>query len=135
MSGLIHEARLRVRYAETDQMAVAYYGNYLIWFEVGRVEWCRAAGFNYRDMEREDGALLVVAAAKCRFKQPARYDDELGVRTWVLKARSRLIVFGYEVVNASTREVLCTGETTHLITGRDLKPCALPEKYKVMFGL
>jgi acyl-CoA thioester hydrolase len=132
---LVAEARLRVRYAETDQMGVAYYGNYLTWFEVGRVEWCKAAGFNYRDMEREDGAMLVVAEAKVRYKLPARFDDELGIRTWVLKARSRLIVFGYEVVKVETADTLATGETTHLITGPDLKPCSLPEKYRVMFGL
>ncbi len=134
MNGVV-EAKLRVRYAETDQMGVAYYGNYLTWFEVGRVEWCRAAGFNYRDMEREDGALLVVAEATVRYKRPARYDDELGIRTRVSKARSRLITFEYEVVNLETSQLLATGETTHLITGRDMKPCALPEKYRVMFGL
>jgi acyl-CoA thioester hydrolase len=132
---LVAEARIRVRYAETDQMGVAYYGNYLTWFEVGRVEWCKAAGFNYRDMEREDGALLVVAEAKCRYRLPARFDDELGIRTFVLRARSRLIIFGYEVLHVEAGQVLATGETTHLITGHDLKPRALPEKYKVMFGL
>jgi len=135
MNGLIAEARIRVRYAETDQMGVAYYGNYFTWFEVGRVEWCKAAGFNYRDMEREDGAMLVVAEAKCRYKMPARFDDELGIRTFILKVRSRLIIFGYEVRNIETGDLLATGETTHLITGSDLKPCGLPEKYRVMFGL
>jgi acyl-CoA thioester hydrolase len=134
-TGLIAEARLRVRYAETDQMGVAYYGNYLTWFEVGRVEWCKAAGFNYRDMEREDGALLVVAEAKCRYRMPARFDDELGIRTFLLKARSKLVIFGYEVLNIETGGLLATGETTHLFTGPDLKSRALPEKYKVMFGL
>jgi acyl-CoA thioester hydrolase len=135
MNGLIAEARIRVRYAETDQMGVAYYGNYLTWFEVGRVEWCKAAGFNYRDMEREDGAMLVVAEAKCRYKMPARFDDELGIRTFILKVRSRLIIFGYEVRNIETGDLLATGETTHLITGSDLRPCGLPEKYRVKFGL
>ena len=135
MTGLIAEARIRVRYAETDQMGVAYYGNYLTWFEVGRVEWCKAAGFNYRDMEREDGAMLVVAEARCRYRMPARFDDELGIRTFVLKARTKLVVFGYEVLNIETGALLATGETTHLITGPDLKPRSLPEKYRVMFGL
>src|SRR5258706_170665 len=85
MTSLVAEARLRVRYAETDQMGVAYYGNYLTWFEVARVEWCKAAGFNYRDMERQDGALLVVAEATCRYRAPARLDDELAVRTLITK--------------------------------------------------
>jgi acyl-CoA thioester hydrolase len=130
------DARVRVRYAETDQMGVVYYGNYLTWFEVGRVEWCKAAGFNYRDMER-DGALLVVAEATCRYRAPARFDDELVIRTSILRARSRLIHFGYEIRKFETDELLATGETTHLICtpGPDFKPRALPEKYKVMFGL
>jgi len=132
---LVNDAIIRVRYAETDQMGVAYYGNYLTWFEVARVEWCKAAGFNYRDMEREDGALLVVAEATCRYRAPARFDDEITIRTSVLRVRSRMISFGYEVLKKDTGELLATGETTHLITGHDLKPRALPEKYKVMFGL
>ncbi len=135
MTTLVNDAIIRVRYAETDQMGVAYYGNYLTWFEVARVEWCKAAGFNYRDMEREDGALLVVAEATCRYRAPARFDDEITIRTSVLRVRSRMISFGYEVLKKDTGELLATGETTHLITGHDLKPRALPEKYKVMFGL
>jgi len=135
VTSLVNEARIRVRYAETDQMGVAYYGNYLTWFEVGRVEWCKAAGFNYRDMEREEGALLVVAEATCRYRAPARFDDELAIRTFITKARSKLVGFGYEVRNTATQQLLATGETTHLITGHDMKPRALPEKYRVMFGV
>jgi acyl-CoA thioester hydrolase len=135
VTALVNDAIIRVRYAETDQMGVAYYGNYLTWFEVARVEWCKAAGFNYRDMEREDGALLMVAEATCRYRAPARFDDEIAIRTSVLRVRSRMISFGYEVLKKDTGELLATGETTHLITGHDLKPRALPEKYKVMFGL
>ncbi len=126
------DAMVRVRYAETDQMGVAYYGNYFTWFEVGRVEWCKAAGFNYRDMEREDGALMVVAEATCRYKSPARFDDELTIRTSIRRARSKLIVFGYEVRRDS--ELLATGETTHLVTGADLAPRALPEKYRALIS-
>ena len=73
------DTRLRVRYAETDQMGVVYYANYLIWMEVGRVEYCRAAGIRYRDMEDDDGILLVVAEANCRYLAPARYDDEVRI--------------------------------------------------------
>ena len=129
------ETAIRVRYAETDQMGVAYYGNYLTWFEVGRVEWCKANGFNYRDMEREDGAMLVVAEARCRYKAPARFDDELIVRTSLQRARSKLIAFAYEVRNASTGMLVATGETTHLVTGRDFRPRALPEKYRHIFSM
>src|SRR5258708_7383887 len=104
----IVEARIRVRYAETDQMGVVYYGNYLTWFEVGRVEWCKAAGFNDRDMEREDGALLVVAEAKCRYRAPARFDDEIAIQTRVSKARSRMVVFEYEIRNTENDILLAT---------------------------
>jgi acyl-CoA thioester hydrolase len=135
MTTLENEARIRVRYAETDQMGVAYYGNYFTWFEVARVEWCKAAGFNYRDMEKEDGALLVVAEAACRYRAPARFDDELAIRTFVTRARSRMIGFGYEVRKVETGELLATGETSHLITGPDLTSRTLPGKYRKMFGL
>ena len=135
MTPFENEARLRVRYAETDQMGVAYYGNYFTWFEVARVEWCKAAGFNYRDMEKEDGALLVVAEAACRYRTPARFDDELAIRTFVTRARSRMIGFGYEVRKVETGELLATGETSHLITGPDLTSRTLPGKYRKMFGL
>ncbi len=129
------ETTVRVRYAETDQMGVAYYGNYLTWFEVGRVEWCKANGFNYRDMEREDGTMLVVAEARCRYRAPARFDDELIIRTALQRARTKLIEFAYEVRNAATGEIVATGETTHLVTGRDLRPRSLPEKYRHIFSL
>src|ERR1017187_810746 len=87
------ETRLRVRYAETDQMGVVYYPNYLVWMEVGRVELCKALGFNYRDMENEDGVLLAVAESYCRSGAPARFDDEVIVKTWVDEANARIAVF------------------------------------------
>src|SRR5213593_184726 len=93
------ETTVRARYAETDRMGVIYYGNYFTFFEVGRVEWCRARGFNYRDMERDDGALLVVAEARCRYKAPARFDDLLRIRTRLKQARTSVIAFEYEIEN------------------------------------
>src|SRR5713101_5596870 len=92
-----HETRIRVRYAETDQMGVVYYANYLVWMEVARVEYCRALGFRYKDMELEDGVLLAVVEAHCRYLYPARFDEELIVRTWVDNANSRMVQFGYEM--------------------------------------
>ena len=80
---------LRVRYAETDQMGVVYYANYLIWMEVGRVEFCRAQGIRYRDMEGDDGILLVVAEANCRYLAPARYDDEVRIAHHARRSRLR----------------------------------------------
>ena len=85
------ETRLRVRYAETDQMGVVYYANYLVWMEVGRVELCKACGFSYRDMENSDGVLLAVAEAQCRYRAPARFDDEVIVKTWIAEANPRMV--------------------------------------------
>ena len=88
-SGVISESRVRVRYAETDQMGVVYHANHFIWFEIGRVELMRQLGFTYRDMERDHGCFIAVVDARCRYKAPARYDDEIIVRTH-LKKRPRV---------------------------------------------
>ncbi|MBI1789700.1 MAG: acyl-CoA thioesterase [Acidobacteria bacterium] len=131
----VHEARIRVRYAETDQMGIVYYANYLVWMEVGRVEYCKSVGFSYQRMEQEDGVLLAVAEAKCRYCYPARYDQEVVVRTWVQEAHSRLVRFAYEMRLAEDGRLLATGETKHLFCGRDLKPVRLPAKYRANFGI
>lgn len=124
---------IRVRYAETDQMGVVYYANYLIWFEVGRTDYCRQKGFAYRDMEKEDGLCIIVAEARCRYKAPARYDDEIAIRTCLRQVRRRLLVFGYEVYRLATDELLAEGETVHVITDFEGRPRALPEKYGDLF--
>ena len=124
---------LRVRYAETDQMGVVYYANYLIWFEVGRTDFCRKLGFAYREMGREDGLYLIVAEARCRYKAPARYDDEILVRTCLKETRRRVLIFGYEIYRQGTDELLAEGETVHVITDRDGHPRSLPEKYRDLF--
>lgn len=127
------ETTLRVRYAETDQMGIAYYANYLAWFEVGRTEWCRATGFTYREMEQQEGIYLMVADAHCRYKAPARYDDVLIIKTKVKSFKKRLIVFGYEVFSQASRQLLATGETTHTITDAEGHLRSLPEKYFKFF--
>lgn len=129
------ETHLRVRYAETDQMGVVYYANYLVWMEVGRVELCRAAGIRYRDMETDDDVLLVVAEANCRYLSPARYDDEIRIRTWIAAASPRLIRFEYEFFDVTTGTMLATGFTKHLFCGPGVKPRKLPEKYWPQFGI
>jgi acyl-CoA thioester hydrolase len=131
----VHETSLRVRYAETDQMGVAYYSNYFVWMEVGRVEYCKATGFRYRDMEEQDGVLLAVVGAECRYLSPARYDDEVIVKTWVEQANPRMIRFGYEMREASSNRMLATGETKHIFCGRDMKPVKLPVKYRALVGI
>ncbi len=127
------EARLRVRYAETDQMGVVYYANYLVWMEVGRVEYCKARGFNYRDMER-DGAFLVVTEAECRYLAPAFFDDEVIVATSVSELRARSVRFGYEMRHAASGRLLATGSTNHVICGANRRPMRLPEKYRAYFS-
>jgi len=130
---LQHEARLRVRYAETDQMGVVYHANYLIWMEVGRVEYCRSHGLRYRDLESVDQIRLAVVEASCRYLTPARYDDEVIVRTWVEQASPRMVQFGYELRNTETEAVLATGRTKHIFLGPDMKPRKLPEQHRGIF--
>ena len=124
-----HEALLRVRYAETDKMGIVYYANYLVWFEIGRTDYCRARGFSYRDMEESEDAFLVVAEAYCRYKAPAYYDDELIVRTHITELRKRSLRFGYEIVRASNGQVVAEGETGHVITDSRGKVRSFPEGY------
>ena len=135
MDRISREARLTVRYAETDQMAVAYYANYLVWMEVGRVEYCKAMGFRYRDMESDDGVLLTVVEARCRYLFPARYDDELTVMTWIAAATPRGVRFGYEITLAESGRKLAEGETKHIFCNRQMKPVRLPGKYHPLFGI
>src|SRR5712672_1981317 len=111
-----HEALLRVRYAETDKMGVVYHANYLIWFEIGRTEFCRARGFSYRDMEENENSFLVVAESCYRNKAPAYYDDVLSVRTHITELRRRSLRFGYEIVRESDGTVIAEGETGHVVT-------------------
>ena len=129
------ETRLRVRYAETDQMGIVYYANYFVWMEVGRVDYCRDAGFEYRDMECEDGVMLTVTEAKCRYRAAARFDDEVRVRTWLAEVRSRTVRFAYEMHRASDDQLLVTGETLHMVRDREGKPVRLPERYRRFFPL
>jgi acyl-CoA thioester hydrolase len=124
---------LTVRYAETDQMGVVYYANYLVWFEIGRTDFCRQHGFAYREMEQQDGLYIMVAESRCRYKAPARYDDDILIRTCLKAMRRRVLVFGYEVCRQSTDELLAEGETVHVITDRDGRPRSLPDKYRDLF--
>jgi acyl-CoA thioester hydrolase len=124
------DTTIRVRYAETDQMGVVYYGNYFTWFEIGRVELCRQIGFEYKKMEIEDDSFLVVAEANCRYKRPARFDDLLTIRTRVTAAQWRTVRFAYEIIHQVTRETIATGETTHVICNRAGQTKSLPEKYR-----
>jgi len=130
-----HTTSFRVRYAETDQMGVVYYANYLIWMELGRAEYCRAAGVRYRDMELNDGIRLAVVDAHCRYLHPARYDQEIAVKTRVAKANLRMVEFQYEISDAQSGRQLASGETRHMFLSAGMRPVKLPEKYFPMFGI
>lgn len=128
-----HDATLRVRYSETDQMGIVYHGNYFVWFEVGRVELIRALGIEYKRMEAEDDCHIVVADAHCRYHQSARYDEVLRIRTRIKESRNRMIKFFYEVFRDSDGVLLATGTTMHVICGSNGRPKLLPGKYRSVF--
>ena len=122
---------IRVRYAETDQMGVAYYANYLVWFEVGRSELCRERGFRYADLEAM-GYKLVVTDVHCRYRSSARYDETVIVRTRLKDAKKRMIAFGYQVLRKNQgEEVIAEGETQHICVDSNGKTRSLPEKFLV----
>src|SRR5260221_10614235 len=129
-----NETTIRVRYAETDQMGVVYHSNFVIWFEVGRVELLRQLGFRYRDMEEKDDCHIAVVDLKLRYKAPAHYDDEVVVRTQLKNMRESLLHFGYEIVRASDNTLLAEGETTHIMVNSKFEKTQLPEKYLNAFA-
>jgi acyl-CoA thioester hydrolase len=128
------ETRLRVRYAETDQMGVVYYANYVVWMEVGRVALCKSRGMDYRDLEQA-GILMAVVEVNCRYHAPARFDDEVVVKTWIEEANPRVIKFAYEMHVARDGRKLASGFTRHVLVDRQFQRIRLPEKYFEVFGL
>ena len=125
-----HETEVRVRYAETDQMGIVHHANYLIWFEAGRSDLCRARGFSYKEMEEQDDALMVVAETYVRHKSPAYYEDILIIRTKVGEIRSRSLRFFYEVYRASDDILVAEGETNHVVTDKEKNVKRLPDYYR-----
>jgi acyl-CoA thioester hydrolase len=123
---------LRVRYAETDRMGVVYYANYLVWFEVGRTDLLRQNGWTYREME-EAGVMLPVIEAHCEYRRPARYDEEIEVRTQGRLCSPVRMEFTYEVVLKLTQEIAAAGRTVHAALGRDGRPCRLPDRIREVF--
>src|SRR5687767_2655976 len=129
----IRKSRVRVRYAETDQMGVAYYANYLVWFEVARTDFLRHFGWTYREMEA-GGVFLPVIEAHCEYRRPARYDDELVVETsgrLVSKVRRPL---EYVVTMGGQTDVVASGYTAHAATDPAGKPCRLPARVHEVFA-
>ena len=126
-------SRVRVRYAETDRMGVVYYANYFVWFEVGRTDLLRESGWNYRDMEAE-GFGLPVIEAHCRYRQSAKYEDEIEVRTIGEMLSPVRVKFSYEVVRAADGATLATGTTVHATLDRAGRPCRLPERVRTVLS-
>lgn len=128
------ETTLTVRYAETDQMGIVHHSNYAVWFEAGRTDYIKEAGISYSELEAR-GILLPLYEISCRFKSPARYEDEITVFT-SLKELSRVrLILSYEVKNMKTNVLLAAGETLHAFTGRDLKPLNLEKAAPDVYGL
>ena len=124
------DVEIRVRYAETDQMGVAYYANYLVWFEVGRSEFCRTKGFRYADLEAL-GYKLVVSDVHCRYRNSARYDETVIVRTRLKEVNKRMVAFGYQILRRNEEEVIAEGETRHICIDSNGKTKSLPETFLV----
>jgi acyl-CoA thioester hydrolase len=120
----IVETTLRVRYSETDSMGVVYHGHYIAWFEVGRTEYCRAAGVPYRQLE-DAGLLILVTAVECRYRRSARYDDEVRVATSLSELASRGLAFAYEVFDGEGRR-LSDGSTRHVFADSAGRPRRAP---------
>jgi len=127
--GVTRTARVRVRYAETDQMGVVYYANYLVWFEVARTEWLRGSGWTYREMEL-DGITLPVIEAHCEYRQPARYDDDIEIETRATLVTPVRVRFDYEVRRTGPRPVCALGHTVHAALDSRGKPCRLPSRVR-----
>jgi acyl-CoA thioester hydrolase len=132
----VSQTRIRVRYAETDQMGIVYYANFFIWFEVGRVELLRQLGFDYKQMEIDDDCHIPVVEANCRYKSPARYDDELLLETRVLAIRRSILKFGYRLLRPENEgtTLLAEGETIHVTVDRSFRKVRLPQKYVAVLG-
>ena len=126
-------SRVRVRYAETDKMGVVYYANYFVWFEVGRTDLLRQSGWDYRAMELE-GFGLPVIEAQCTYKESARYDDDIDVRTSGELLSPVRVKFTYEVVRAADARTLATGTTVHATLDRNGRPCRLPDRIRTVLS-
>jgi acyl-CoA thioester hydrolase len=128
------ETEVRVRYADTDQMGVVYYANYLIWFEMGRVELCRQKGLNYRELEKQSQHFLAVAEAECRYHSPAHYDDLILIKTRIELLRKRTISFLYQISRPSDNTLIASGRTVHVLIDRNGRPVSLTTEFSARLG-
>jgi acyl-CoA thioester hydrolase len=126
-------SRQRVRYAETDQMGIVYYANYLVWFEIGRVEVLRNLGLTYHELETQHKLILPVVEATCRYRAPARYDDEILIESRPSLLRGSVLKFAYRIFrdapDGEQRKLLAEGETVHVVCDENLQRMPLPQEY------
>jgi len=125
---------VRVRYAETDQMGIVYYANYLVWFEIGRVELLRSLGLAYSQLEKDHQCILPVVEASCRYKSPARYDDRILIETRPSLLRGSVLKFAYRILRKNSEEeepkLLAEGETVHVVCDDRLVKKPLPPEHE-----
>jgi len=125
---------VRVRYAETDQMGIVYYANYLVWFEIGRVELLRSLGLAYSQLETDHQCILPVVEASCRYKSPARYDDCILIETRPSLLRGSVLKFAYRIlrknVDDDAPKLLAEGETVHVVCDAQLVKKPLPPEHE-----
>jgi acyl-CoA thioester hydrolase len=126
-----HVADVRVIYGDTDAAGVAYYGNYLRWFEVGRAELMRRRGFSYREVTERDGVLLPVIEAGATYHAPARYDDVLRIHAGIRAVEGARMTFGYRI-EREDGTLLATGHTVHAFTRADGRPTRPPAAFRAL---
>ena len=126
-------AEVRVRYADTDQMGVVYYANYLVWLEVARTEFLRSLGIDYRNIEKEKQLALPVVEAYCKYKAPARYDEIIMIRIKVSQVKNSSLRFDYSLFNKENNELLAVAYTTHVFIDKDRRPVRMPKEIQNMF--
>jgi acyl-CoA thioester hydrolase len=130
-AGRVAQARVRVRYAETDKMGIVYYAHYFVWFEIGRTEWLRETGWTYRAME-EEGYGLPVIEARCEYQSSARYDDELRIETQARLVTPVRLAFEYRVARVDDEQSMALGVTVHATVDRSGRPVRLPARVRAL---
>ena len=120
---------IRIRYAETDQMGVCYYGNYFVWFEVVRTEYFRAMNLTYIEYERA-GIFLPVGEAYCRYHKPLAYDDLITIRAWISDMKRTSMQFSYKIFKKGEYDPVAEGFTTHIFVNKDMKPRRIPPEIR-----
>lgn len=127
--GSCHETKTRVRFGETDQMGVVYYANFFSWFEVGRMSLLRDVGLAYKDW-RKLGIRIPVVQAHADYTSPARFDDEVIIKTRVARVGNKSIRFENEVYKLPEMKLLCTGHTVHALIDRSGKTMPVPDDFR-----